>query len=110
MNESRGKQRIVRTIMPALDLSEQREKERFVRNGSTPPSHPLVGVMTHPRVGNIPWPVRGCVIGIDWRHHSLWEKRNRKKGQWNVRDEEDNKEHDANLTDGSLLRIELAPD
>lgn len=53
VNEGRGKQRIVRTIMPAFQLLEERkkgEKEGVVGDGSVPPSHlMMVVVLTHPR-------------------------------------------------------------
>jgi hypothetical protein len=41
------------------------DKERG--HGSVPPSQLPVGVMTHPRVGIMPCPVRGCVIVLNRR-------------------------------------------
>jgi hypothetical protein len=34
MNETRGKQRIVNTIMPAVELPEERKKEGVAKDGS----------------------------------------------------------------------------
>lgn len=34
MNESRGKQKVVRTIMPAFELHKERNKERVIENDS----------------------------------------------------------------------------
>lgn len=39
VNESRGKQRIVRTIMHAFELLEERKKEGVVGDGSVPQPH-----------------------------------------------------------------------
>jgi hypothetical protein len=35
--------------MPAFQLLEERKKERVVGDGSVPPSHLVVGVITHPQ-------------------------------------------------------------
>jgi hypothetical protein len=73
VNETRGKQRIVNTIMPAVELPEERKKRGSCQGWQclVPPSHLLVGVITHPRVGNMLYPVRGCVIVINRRHTLL---------------------------------------
>lgn len=41
-------------------------------DGSVPPSRLLVSVMTHPRVGIMPCPIRGCVIVL--RRHNMLGK------------------------------------
>src|SRR6266852_2051568 len=69
VNETRGKLRIVRTIIPILE--EERKREGKVSDSSVPPSRLLVGVMTHPRVGKVLCPARGCVIVINLRHGTL---------------------------------------
>jgi hypothetical protein len=52
VNGSRGKQIIVRTMTPSVELFEERKKEAVVKHGGVPPSHLPVGVITHPRVVN----------------------------------------------------------
>jgi hypothetical protein len=79
VNESRGKQRIVRTIFPAFKLQEKKKEEGVVIDSSVSSSHLLVGVMTHPRVGKMPCPVRGCVIAINRGHKYSWETRSRRR-------------------------------
>jgi hypothetical protein len=41
-----------RAITPSVELFEERKKEAVVKHGGVPPSHLLVGIISHPRVGN----------------------------------------------------------
>jgi hypothetical protein len=114
VNESRGKQRIVRTIFPAFKLQERKKEEGVVIDSSVLSSHLLVGVMTHPRVGKMPCPVRGCVIAINRGHKYSWETRSRRRTAKKKQDKGAARSSLMNAMTGetaaSLLRLGLAPD
>ena len=76
--------------------SNYRRAERE-RDGSVSPSQLLAGVMTHPRVGIMPCPVRGCVIVLNRRHDTFGKQKEMTVGIRDVGKEE------GDIGDGALL-------